>query len=633
MQETGKIEILGGNPERLGAYRIHGGYNFAVSVPGGVPAELLLYRGNSQKPEKIIPLPEKERTGQISAVCVKGLEPGVWEYSYRMGESRGADPYARILRKEPGKKSRQGEYRGVLAAPAAARLPALDIPYEDCLFYKTHVRGFTMRAGIEQKYRGTFRGVREMIPYLKELGVTSLLLMPVYEFEEFPPEQDRREKTRDQVLREQVEHPYALPEEEKPRKVQKNYWGYTGGLYFAPKASYSSSGCPSGEFAEMMDALHEAGIECILEFYFLPDMPSRTVLDILHYWRLNFQADGFHLLGEGSWIDAVTEDPLLKKTKLIYLSYGEERLARNGRQQICRNLAEMNMGYEELMRRFLKGDPGCTEEAAWFLRRNSQDCAYINYFADQDGFTMMDMVSYEQKHNEANGEDNRDGNNNNYTWNCGAEGPARKQNIRQLRMRQLRNAFLLLLTGQSVPMIYGGDEFLNSQEGNNNAWCQDNETGWLNWSRTKAATRFREFVGRAAAFRREHPVLRQKLPLRLMDYQACGFPDLSYHGERAWYLPMEEGIPSLGVLLWGPYCSRPDGAGDSPIYILYNMYWQDRKFALPDLPEGMRWYIQADSGREEGFYTPEEEKPAECGKDKKILVPARTVMILTGKQE
>ncbi len=632
MQERGKIEVLAGNPDRLGVTRKHGGYNFAVSVPGGVPAELLLYRGRSQKPEKRIPLPEKDRIGQISAVRISDLEPGEWEYSYQIGEKRMADPYARILRKITGKKAEAGEYRGVLDAPAGASVPPLHIPYEDCVFYKLHVRGFTMRAPVEQKYRGTFRGVQEMIPYFKKMGITSLMLMPVYEFEELPSE-EKQEKTPDQRMQEQVENPFVPMEEEKPRSIRKNYWGYTGGLYFAPKASYCSSDSPSAEFAEMMDALHRAGIECILEFYFLPEMPPRTVLDILHYWRLNFQADGFHLLGEGNWIDAVTEDPLLKKTKLIYLSYGEERLERNRRQQICRNLGEMNMGYEELMRRFLKGDPGCTEGAAWHLRRNSADCGYINYFADQDGFTMADMVSYEQKHNEENGEGGRDGNHNNYTWNCGAEGPTRKQNIRQLRARQLRNAFLILMTSQSAPLIYGGDEFFNSQGGNNNAWCQDNETGWLNWSKTKGAARMQEFVARAAAFRREHPVLRQKLPLRLMDYQACGFPDLSYHGERAWYLPMEEGIPSLGALYWGTYSSREDGSPDIPVYILYNMYWQDRKFALPDLPEGMSWVVKADSGKEEGFYTEAEEQPVECGKEKKILVPARTVMILTGKQE
>ncbi len=633
MQESGKIEVTAGDPERLGVFRTHGGYNFAVSVPGGVPAELLLYRGRGQKPEKVIPLPEEERAGQISAVRVKGLEAGSWEYSYRIGGRITADPYARVVRKISGKKAGAGVYRGVLSSPAAAAEPALEIPYEDCIFYKVHVRGFTMKAGIAAGYRGTFRGIQEMIPYLKKMGVTSLMLMPVYEFEEFPPAAESLEKTPDQQIREQVENPYELPEEKKPEKPRKNYWGYTGGLYFAPKASYSASEDPSAEFAEMMDALHRAGLECVLEFYFQPDMPSRTVLDILHFWRLNFQADGFHLLGEGSWIDAVIEDPLLKKTKLLYLGYGEERLGRNSRQRIRRNLAELNTGYEEHMRRFLKGDGGCAEGAAWYLRRNSADCGYIHFFADQDGFTMADMVAYEQKHNEENGEGGRDGNNNNHTWNCGAEGPTRRQSIRQLRMQQLRNAFLILLTGQSSPLIYGGDEFLNSQSGNNNAWCQDNETGWLNWNKTKAAENLREFVIRAVDFRREHPVLRQKLPLRLMDYRACGFPDLSYHGERAWYLPMEEGIPSIGVLLWGAYADRKDGSPDDAVYILYNMYWQDRKFALPDLPEGMKWTVRADSGIEEGFYAAGEEKPVECGKEKKILVPARTVMILTGKQE
>lgn len=633
MQETREIEVQAGNPERLGVFRKHGGYNFAVSVPEKLPAELLLYRGHSHKPEKRIPLPEEERTGQISAVCVKGLEPGVWEYCYRIGGRTVTDPYARILRRLTGKKGENSGFRGVLDVPGAAMEKALDLPYENCIFYKTHVRGFTMRSSIESRYRGTFRGVQEMIPYLQKLGITTLMLMPVYEFEELPPSGEGQEKTPDQRLQEQVENPFAPLEEEKPRKIPKNYWGYTGGLYFAPKASYSFSGKPSEEFAEMMDALHRAGIECVLEFYFRPDMPARTVLDILHYWRLNFQADGFHLMGEGNWIDAAAEDPLLKKTKLIYLCYGEDRLEKNGQQQISRNLAELNMGYEELMRRFLKGDAGCAEGAAWYLRRNSENCGYINYFADQDGFTMADMVAYEQKHNEENGEDNRDGNNNNYTWNCGAEGATRRQNIRLLRARQIRNAFLMLLTSQGTPMIYGGDEFLNSQGGNNNAWCQDNETGWLSWSKTKAAAKLQEFVARALAFRREHPVLRQRQPLRLMDYQACGFPDLSYHGERAWFLPLEEGIPSFGVLLWGQYSLRPDGTEDDAVYILYNMYWQDRKFALPDLPEGMRWLLKGDSGIEEGFYEDGQEKPVVCEKNKKILVPARTVMILTGKRE
>lgn len=630
MQETRDIEILAGNPERLGVYRKHGGYNFAVSLPGGVSAELLLYREDGQKPEKIIPLPEKDRVGQISAVCIKGLEPGKWEYVYRIDGKIEADPYARIVKRGTGKRT-ESPFRGVLDVPAKAVLPPLDIPYEECVFYKTHVRGFTMRSSVEKQYRGTFRSVQEMIPYLKDLGITSLMLMPVYEFEEFPPARSVQEKTPDQRLREQVENPFS-PLEEKPQKIRKNYWGYTGGLYFVPKASYSYSGCPDGEFAGMMDALHGAGMECILEFYFPQDVPSRTVLDILRYWRMNFQVDGFHLMGEGKWIDAVVEDPLLKKTKLIYLAYGEERLAGYGRQQICRNLAELNMGYEEQMRRFLKGDAGCTEGAAWYLRRNAENCGYINYFADQDGFTMADMVSYEQKHNEENGEEGRDGNNNNHTWNCGVEGTARKQSIRQLRIKQIRNAFLILLTGQGTPMIYGGDEFLNSQGGNNNAWCQDNETGWLGWNRTKAAAKLQEFVGRAVAFRRQHPVLRQRLPLRMMDYQACGFPDLSYHGERAWFLPMEEGLPSFGMLLWGQYSRRSDGASDDAVYILYNLYWQDRKFALPDLPEGMSWIVKADSGKEDGFYADGEEKPVECGKEKKILVPARTVMILTGKQ-
>ncbi len=637
MQEMGGLTISTGDPGQMGTARKHEGYNFAVSVPDGEPADLLLYRSGSRKPEAEIPLPEAERTGQVSAVCVKGLEPGKWEYNYRIGGKVVPDPYVKILRKAKG-TGKGEERRGVLESPSAAVERPLEIPYGDCVIYKTHVRGFTMRSGSGVRHRGTFLGVQEKIPYLKKLGVTTLMLMPVYEFRELPPKArtGAPEETPAEAPALDPEAVFAKPAAEdgqaKAAEIpRKNYWGYTDGLYFAPRALYCATDHPSAEFAAMMDALHRAGIECVLEFYFRPELPARTVLDILHYWRLNYQVDGFHLLGEGSWIGAVMEDPLLKKSKLFYLHYENDGLTSDGKAPYYRNLGELNLGYEEQMRRFLKGDPGCLEGAAWYMRRNSEGCGYVNYFADQDGFTMADMVSYEQKHNEKNGERNRDGSNSNYTWNCGLEGPARKSGILKLRNRQLKNAFLLLLTSQGTPMIYGGDEFLNSQEGNNNAWCQDNETGWLDWKKTKAAAALQEFVRRAIEFRREHPVLHGKRPLRLMDYKACGCPDLSYHGERAWFLPMDGGGCSLGALYCGQYAKKADGTSDDSIYLACNMHWEPFRFALPDLPEGQEWKIKADTGTEEGIFPDGEEKTVESSGDKSILVPPRTVMILIGK--
>ena len=630
MQETDGLTILTGDPGQLGTSRKHKGYNFAVSIPDGVPADLLLYKSGSREPAAEIPLPADQRTGQVGAVCVKGLEPGKWEYNYRIGGKIVQDPYAKILRRIKGPE-KQEELRGVLEVPASAKEPPLEIPYEECIIYKTHVRGFTMQSGSGVRHRGTFSGVQEKIPYLKKLGITTLMLMPVYEFDELPPARVSAGDLNEAISRGPAAPVLSQADAAPAAEPRKNYWGYTGGLYFAPRSAYCATEHPSEEFASMADALHRAGIEYILEFYFHPELPARVVLDILHYWRLNYQADGFHLMGEGQWISAVTEDPLLKKTKLLYLHYEDEGSGSNGKKTYYRNLGELNLGYEEQMRRFLKGDPGCLEGAAWYMRRNSGNIGYINYFADQDGFTMADMVSYEQKHNEKNGEQNRDGSDANFTWNCGAEGPVRKNTVRRLRFRQLRNAFLMLLTSQGTPMIYGGDEFLNSQGGNNNAWCQDNETGWLDWKKTKAAGQLQEFVRRAIELRKKHPVFHNSSPLRLMDYKASGCPDLSYHGERAWFLPMDGGGCSLGAMYCGQYALKSDGTPDETLYLACNMHWEPFRFALPDLEDGMTWKIKADTRAEEGIYLDGEEKPAEYDGEKSILVPARTVMILIGK--
>ncbi|MGN0362637.1 MAG: Type II secretory pathway, pullulanase PulA and related glycosidase [Bilifractor sp.] len=589
-----EFKVTPSDPERLGMYgfradQVKSGNLFACTIPDGEKADLLLYHIGDTAPCQTIPLEEKDRIGDVSAVFVEMEHSGDYEYNYRIEGNIVPDPYARAVRTVINPENGEKEYRCSMRGYDRPQTEPLCIPYEDCVFYKLHVRGFTKgRTGI--KNPGTFLGLTEAIPYLKELGVTSLILMPPYTFEE--------ETDTEQFY--YLDQNVQVMKPERADRAIRNFWGYTKGLYFAPKASYCATKDPNREFAEMVDALHRAGLECIPEFYFLPDTDARLVTDVLRYWRLHFKVDGFHLVGEGGWKHAVLTDPLLCRTKLIASGFDTSLCGKRGKR--CRNLGSMNPGYEQLMRRFLKGDLDVSaEEVGWYLRRNFEDQAVINYFADQDGFTMYDMVSYEEKHNDANGEQNHDGTSYNFTWNCGEEGPSRKGSVRQLRRNQLRNAFLMLMTSQGCPMIYAGDEVENTQSGNNNAWCQDNKTGWVTWSRSKTAREMQDFVKAAIRFRGEHPVLRSANVLRMTDYKACGFPDLSYHGAVAWMRTAGETRIGIGVLYCGSYAVKKDGSCDDTIYIIYNMYWMKQDFALPDPPEGCRWMLKVDTSMERPF--------------------------------
>ncbi|MCC6095014.1 MAG: Type II secretory pathway, pullulanase PulA and related glycosidase [Eubacterium sp.] len=605
-----EFKVTPSDPERLGMYSFRAdeardGNLFACTIPEGSQAELLLYHAGDALPCQIIPLEEKDRVGNAGAVFVEMEHSGDYEYNYRIDGKIMPDPYARAVRTVQNQETGAREYRCSMCVYDRPKTEPLGIPYEDCIFYKLHVRGFTKgRPGI--RHPGTFLGLIDAIPYLKELGVTSLILMPPYTFEE--------ETDTEQFY--YLDQNVQVMQPEKEGGLLNNYWGYTKGLYFAPKASYCATANPNRELAEMVDALHHAGLECIPEFYFLPEADARLVTDVLRYWRLHFKVDGFHLVGEGGWKHAVLTDPLLCRTKLIASGF-DTSICRK-REEKYRNLGSMNPGYEQLMRRFLKGDLDVsTDDVGWFLRRNFEDQAVINYFADQDGFTMYDMVSYEEKHNDANGEQNHDGTSYNFTWNCGEEGPSRKGSVRQLRRNQLRNAFLMLMTSQGCPMIYAGDEVENTQNGNNNAWCQDNRTGWVTWSRSRTAREMQDFVKTAIRFRREHPVLHSASALRMTDYKACGFPDLSYHGAVAWMHTAGETRIGIGALYCGSYAVREDGSCDDTIYIIYNMYWMVQKFALPDLPDGCRWVLKADTSREKPFL--------EDGQEEEIVPDTKTI--------
>ncbi|MDO4490289.1 MAG: alpha-amylase family glycosyl hydrolase [Lachnospiraceae bacterium] len=630
-------------PVHFGVHKLGDYYVFMVPVPDQAECELLLFGPDSDEPEAVVPLQEQEDLGIIRCVTLKLPKKHKLEYMYRVKGELKADPYAKCV-------SATG--RCVLEDVKPAKTEPLHIPYNEMVVYKAHVKGLTGGQGSGVRHKGTFTGVKEKIPYLKELGVNALLLMPVYEFKEKTKVVPMKKKDPEVFKGFNIPVEATVPVDPEEAETLINYWGYVEGMYFVPKKSYCATGEPTKEFADMADALHRAGIELHLEIYFSEDCLASFAVNVLRFWKMNYKVDGFHLLGSGSWVNAVLADPLLKKTKLFYAGYSEALMDQTdvtywGSKEVRpvsfgvtkaqkpyqRNLVEYNRSYADHMRRFLKGDDNCAKGAAWYTSRNYSPAPSINYFADQDGFTMYDMVSYDVKHNEANGQNNMDGTNDNHSWNCGVEGPTAKKTINSLRLKQLKNAFLMLVTSQGIPMIYAGDEIMNTQEGNNNAWCQDNELGWVDWKKKKDHTALQEFVKQVIAFRKEHPVLHQVHEITHSDKLGFGMPDLSYHSERAWIPDFDPDSHMFGQLYCGKYTKDAEGNPDASIYIACNMDWKEHAFALPSLGGHEKWVVKIDTDQAASVYPEGEELSLEtpAGQAKKITVAPRSVVVLVGR--
>lgn len=627
MDEASKeIQALPVYPGKPGVARTEKGYQFTVSVPDGEEAFLLLYHTGEKKPVKEIPLPEEKKMGTLVSVCVTGISPDRYEYNYRIGNEVIPDPYAVYLSGTGKFGQPQTEDTDIIRCGLRnEKYRWQDDSFQSCslsdsIIYKLQVREYTMQKNSRVRLKGTFKGLEQKIAYLKDLGVTAVLLMPAYDY---------RETERERSAGRRPEPAYAY-KESAPGKL--NCWGYTGeACYFAPKASFCATDRPVREFSHLVDVFHQAGMECLMEFYFDGSVSPSVMLDILRYWKLKYHVDGFHLMGSGICQEVLVRDALLSRTKLFFHDVDGGYLYQ-GKIPAFKNVAEYNEGFLYCMRHLLKSDENMLEDFIYRNRRNPKETGIINYLADQDGFTMMDMVSYDEKHNEDNGEDNRDGMEYNCSWNCGAEGPTRKKTVRELRLQQLKNAFLLLLLSQGTPLIFQGDEFGNSQKGNNNAWCQDNDIGWVDWSAFKSNRALYEFVKEAIAFRKKYYILHMQEELKGVDYRALGYPDLSYHGAQAWYAPCERNLRHLGMMYCGDYGKQEKEF----LFVAYNLHWMPHEFALPNLPKGSVWKFVASTSRQEGkVFTEEEVKTAkQKGKGKKAVeVPSRTIAILIGKQE
>lgn len=607
----------------MGLTRTDGGIHVSAVAAAKACSLLLFVKEDKNGKEarfrevRNIPFPEEGKTGHVWSMTLNGAFDDLY-YAFEADGKRFSDPYGRSFagRERWGRLSHA---KRLLLSPVAE--PEFDwqgdrplhIPYEDCIVYRAHVRGLTKHASSGTEHRGTFRGVVDKIPYFKELGITTLELLPPVEFQEV-------------MMPENVEgNPYGTSEP----TGRLNYWGYAKAGMFAPKASYADPGTnPVTEFKYMVRELHKAGLEVVPELYFSGREVPEFVLETVRFWVREYHVDGIHLTGYAPTV-LLAKDPYLAGTKLWALSWEAEEPAAGEKK----HLGEYNDGFLIDMRRALKGDEEQMSSLIYRNRRNPAETGVLNFMAGTNGFTMMDMVSYDQKHNEANGENNRDGSDYNYSWNCGAEGHVRKKKIQELRSRQLRNAMLLLFLSQGTPVLLAGDEFGNSQNGNNNAYCQDNEISWLNWNLNKWDQALLDFVKHVIAFRKAHPVFHMEQEPRVMDYLACGHPDISYHGVNAWQPEFENFRRQIGILYCGDYAKKPNGENDDFFFVIFNMHWEPHSFALPNLPKNLVWSLAFDTSDSEagGYY--EEGQERQILNQKNYMVPSRSVLVFQGKKK
>ncbi len=644
----------------FGATLVPGGVNFSVYSRLATACTLALFERGANAPMAEIPFPLSFRLGNTWSMIVFDLDPESIEYGYRMEgpyDPRAGhrfdparillDPYAKAV----GGRDRWSEPPNAREIfPHRGRLVfddfdweddrPLEIPMADIVVYEMHVRSFTAHSSSGVRFPGTYAGIVEKIPYLANLGINCVELMPVFEYDEF-------------------ENSRPGPD---PGTTLYNYWGYSTVNFFSPKAGFAASG-PLGmqvdELKTTIKELHRAGIEVILDvvfnhtaegnengptlsfrgidnltYYMLsPDggyfnfsgcgntlncnnpVVRGLVLDCLRYWAAEYHVDGFRfdlasILGRDPWgspmsnpplLEALAFDPILGKCKLIAEAWDAGGLYQVGSFPAFGRWAEWNGKYRDDIRRFLKGDDGLIGAVAQRLcgspdlygwnRRGPT--ASVNFITCHDGFTLRDLFSYDCKHNEGNGENNRDGTNDNHSWNCGAEGETIDEGINVLRRRLIKYAWTVLLVSQGVPMVPMGDEVGRSQRGNNNSYCQDNELNWLDWTLAEREHDLLRFARMMIALRKAHPALRQAQHLTERPVRGAIYADITWHGTRAWHADWSPGSRTIAFMLAPP--ASVDGPADGFIYVALNSHWETLAFELPTLAASQAWHVAADS--------------------------------------
>ena len=586
-----KFEACKGSFLGLGPHTDGNNATVSVAADAGKPLTLELFQKDTRKRQNTIHFPKDNHIGSVYTVTVRDIDPGKYLYKVRSGKQDYIDPYVKDI--EGNRKFGKRDGIGSFITPMPEikhKKPCLE--WEDMVIYLLNVRAFTMDGSSKVKNHGTFSGLKEKIGYLKKLGATSLLIQPAYDFNELTGQgEDKR----------------------------LNLWGYVPGNYFVPKPSYAADD-PVNEFADLVDELHKNKMELIMQFYFMPDDAPSFVLDVLRYWVMTYDIDGFEVMGANLPVKEIAKDVYLSDTKLLFTEFSADDVY--GRSlPVSMNIGVINNPFMYDMRKYLKGDEDMLGTVSKHILSNPDRTALINHITTYYGFTLRDLVSYERKHNEKNGEGGTDGSDYNYSWNCGDEGPSRKKAVNQLRLRQMKNAMMLLILSQGIPLIRAGDEFCNSQRGNNNAWCQDNKISYLDWGDLDKNKEFYEFTRSVITLRKEHPVFRGRYAKKMYDYISCGSPDASFHGEQAWNQSFVNYNRHFALMYAGAYEKNAAGKCDEDFYIAYNMHWTGHRFHPPKASKGQKWeiFLSSGNGRESGIYDNDKNE---------LAVYARSIVVL-----
>lgn len=687
------LDVVEGFKIRPGFFRMYGacvasnGVSFTINSHGATRCTLLLFKPQAPKPYARIPFPDSYRIGDTYSMLVFDIKPDEFEYAFSFDgpyepakgllfneENVLLDPYSRAVtgQRKWGEKPEGGkdfEYRARVVKSNFdwGNIKQLEQPFEDLVIYETHVRGYTKDKSSGVSAPGTFAGLKDKIPYLKDLGINAVELMPIFEFDEM----------------------------ESARVVDGvqlyNYWGYNTVSFFAPNTSYAFNeehNHEGDELKSLIKALKENGIEVILDvvfnhtaegnemgpcfsfkgidnnvYYMLtPDahyynfsgcgnvmncnhpVVRSFIIDCLRHWAIEYRVDGFRfdlasILGRDQngapmanppILESLAFDPVLGKMKLIAEAWDAGGLYQVGSFPSWNRWAEWNGRYRDDMRSFLKGDDGMAGNAITRIT-GSRDLysperrghkASVNFMTCHDGFTLYDLYSYNEKHNEKNGWNNTDGDNNGHSWNCGAEGETDDPNVNGLRRRLIKNAFAALLCSRGPAMFFAGDEFCNTQFGNNNAYCQDNIISWLDWSRLEKFKEIHDFVRHMIQFRKEHPILR-----KMTKPSSCQFPEISVHNGTPFNASTDYKTKLIGIMYAG---RNEEDTEDDIVFYCMNAYWEPLVMQLPVLPNGKHWHVDTNTNAE--YFDGEDfTAKTELLGVNTIRVPARTTIILVAE--
>ena len=694
--ESSPMAEIAGFPVRPGIYDLNGatplqnGVNFTIHTCGGTSCELLLFHRAQEEPFAVLPFPEAYKIGDVYSMIVYGLNIDEFEYAYRVDgpycPEKGLlfdknkillDPYAKAV---AGQRTWGIRWDHTYHARVVKdRFDWGDMPQSkkelcDLIIYELHVRDFTHHPSSGVQHRGTFSGLMEKIPYLKELGINAVELMPIFEFDETMNSRTVDDK---QLL---------------------ECWGYNTVGFFAPNSSYAAANehnLEGTELKTLIKALHDNGIEVILDvvfnhtaegnekgntfsfkgfdnniYYMLtPDgnyynfsgcgntlncnhpVVQQLILECLRYWTINYRVDGFRfdlasILGrneDGSPMNnppllrTLADDSILSNVKLIAEAWDAGGLYQVGSFPASGRWAEWNGRYRDSLRSYLKGDSWNAWDAAWSIsgsgdlyggyydNTHSNYAGYnscVNFLTCHDGFTLYDLYAYNDKHNEANGWNNTDGANDNRSWNCGAEGETDDPEVLSLRRRMIRNACAVLMCSRGTPMFLAGDEFGNTKFGNNNSYCQDNITSWLDWRMLEKNKDLFEFFKFMIAFRKKHPVIHKQLPTSV-----CGMDPIHTHNLNA----EETDIPRDARTFCVSFAGYDNEKGkDDLIYVAVNTFWEDVTITLPNLHGRGAWHLSVNTyGDGNGHYCYPEGQEVRI--DRSFVMRPRSVAVFTGR--